>query len=209
MQLVVRTMLGVVLTTLCFGQVCAEETKSTWWPFGAKEEPTAPADAATPPMASEVAVADSDADSRFKWPSLPELTWPSFASESEEGTTPISPDATPKVDRRPSSRYTKAARPPRNSWAKKDPQAQPTEPATSPWQTVSEGARRVGDTTAAAWHKTVDAVTPGEDAPAATSAPVAQQQPSKSWWNWWGGDETEPEGPRTVTEWMAQDRLDP
>ena len=219
MQLVVRTMLGVVLASHCCGRVWAEETKSSWWPFGAKEEAAAPVDSTTPPVATEAATdvaasaeaaaAATDEDSWFKWPTLPELSWPSFSSEKEEGTTPISPEEAPKAARRPVSRYGRTARPTRNGWAKKDPAEQPTDPAASPWQAMTAGARRVGDSTSAAWQKTVDAVTPGESTPAATSAPVAQQKPAKSWWNWWGSAETEPEGPRTVTEWMAQDRLDP
>ena len=53
---------------------------------------------------------------------------------------------------------------------------------------------------------TIDAITPGDSA----SAPVAQQAPSQSWWSRMrGAPDPQPEGPRTVTEWMAQERLDP
>jgi hypothetical protein len=209
MQLVMRTMLGVVLATACSGSSTAEESKSSWWPFGGKEEtaePTAPPVEA-PSVAPEAVTTDAESDSWFKWPSLPELTWPTFTSD-EEGTTQISPDTSPKPTRRRQYGYGKAARPPRNSWAKKDPAEQPAEPTSSPWQAMTDGARRVGDTTTAAWHKTIDAVTPGESEPPATPQ-VAQQAPKKSWWNWWGSEESEPQGPRTVTEWMAQERLDP
>lgn len=62
----------------------------------------------------------------------------------------------------------------------------------------------MSESTRKAWHKTVDWVTPGDG----TEAQVVSE-PRESWWaRMWGSKEKQ-EGPQTVTEWMAQDRLDP
>jgi hypothetical protein len=67
----------------------------------------------------------------------------------------------------------------------------------SPWKSMSDGTKN-------AWHKTVDWVTPGDGSDVA----AVKSEPRVSWWDrMWGGEEEQ--GPETVTEWMAQDRLDP
>jgi hypothetical protein len=73
---------------------------------------------------------------------------------------------------------------------------------------MKNGTHRMENATASAWHKTVNAVTPGSDQP---KQQVAQQQPQKSWWSrmWGSSEEEKPDGPRTVGEFMAQKRLEP
>jgi hypothetical protein len=56
-----------------------------------------------------------------------------------------------------------------------------------------------------AWDKTINFVTPGDSA---ETAPVASERKSSWWHSMWGSEEKQ-EGPQTVTEWMAQDRIDP
>jgi hypothetical protein len=93
----------------------------------------------------------------------------------------------------------------RNAWVEKSPD--PARP--SPWQAVTNGASRVRESTKTAWRKTVDVLTPGE--PSATPPRVAERSPEPSFWNrMFPGDTPQaPEGPRTVNEWMGQERLKP
>ncbi|MEX2092121.1 MAG: hypothetical protein WD971_05560, partial [Pirellulales bacterium] len=86
-----------------------------------------------------------------------------------------------------------------NTWAQQPASTTTEAPSSSPWHSVSEGTRT-------AWHKTVDFVTPGDG----SDTPVVRSEPQESWWQrMWGSEEEKNEGPQTVTEWMAQDRLDP
>jgi hypothetical protein len=90
----------------------------------------------------------------------------------------------------------------RNTWV--EPNPEPAKP--SPWQAVTSGATQVKQSTANAWHKTVDMLTPGgEPEPRAR---VAQKEPS-IWSRMFSSETEKPEGPQTVTEWMAQDRVKP
>jgi hypothetical protein len=93
----------------------------------------------------------------------------------------------------------------RNAWVQDNPN--PNRP--SPLQAVKQGAQRVGDSTRRAWHKTVDVLTPG-DPPNSTSSRIARRDVKPPFWKrMFGADETQSQSPRTVTEWMAQERLDP
>jgi hypothetical protein len=76
-------------------------------------------------------------------------------------------------------------------------------------QTMSNGARRVGQRTRAAWHRTVDALTPGEQPqPSDPSSRVARRDDRTVWQRMFGADE-QPQGPQTVGEFIAQERIDP
>ena len=91
----------------------------------------------------------------------------------------------------------------RNAWVQENPD--PSRP--SPLQAVKQGAQRVGDSTRRAWHKTVDVLTPGD-------ASAAIQLPNRPSGNQATVLETDvgsgrAAGPRTIPEWMAQERLDP
>jgi hypothetical protein len=92
----------------------------------------------------------------------------------------------------------------RNAWVEQNPEA--TQP--SALQALSDGARRVGDSSRAAWDKTVDALTPGQPS-SQTSSRVVRREAGPPWWKRMFGAEEPPQGPQTVTEWMAQERLDP
>ena len=95
----------------------------------------------------------------------------------------------------------------RNAWVERR-QAEPEH--ASPWQAVSNGAHRVGASTKAAWNKTVDVLTPGDD-PKKPPARVAKRDSEPSFWSRMipGQESKQPEGPKTVPEWMAQERLKP
>jgi hypothetical protein len=86
----------------------------------------------------------------------------------------------------------------RNSWAQPPAETTAATPGPSTWNKVTESTR-------SAWHKTVEFVTPGD----AADASVASNEPRDSWWHRMWSSNEQPQGPQTVTEWMAQDRLDP
>jgi hypothetical protein len=269
MHLAKRVLMGVVIGSLCCGSLQAEESKS-WWPFKSREETSLPPVATAPPFATQTVTASppvtaapsaavtapatpptttttaAEPETWLKWPSMPEMKWPtagkdetttvvaqapvapapvapappamstaSTPSASTAATTPVlTPDPTitpipPEQPRRRPFGFGKAGQQEarKNTWANKEPD--PNAPAVSPWQSVKNGAKRVGNSTASAWHKTVDVVTPGDGSTQAAPTAVAQQEPKHHWWSWWRGDKEEPQGPQTVTEWMAQERLDP
>jgi hypothetical protein len=90
----------------------------------------------------------------------------------------------------------------RNAWAK--PSTEPEK--ASPWQVVTDGARRINTSTRNAWNKTVDVLNPFDN----KDSSVAQHQSRPSFWsNMFRVEDETPKGPSTVTEWMAQQRLDP
>jgi hypothetical protein len=96
-----------------------------------------------------------------------------------------------------------SAGPSRNSWYVPPAESR----RSSPWQAMKGGAHRVGQGTRAAWSKTVDVLTPWSNR---ESRHVAHRQPKPPLWKRaLGIAEEEPQGPRTVTEWMAQERLNP
>jgi len=193
--------LSALLALSCSGPLMAEES-TWWWPFGGDDTSSQVA-VSTAPTTPSPSVATGESDSWFSWPAMPEISWPELPFGSEaDGTNP-------QPARRP-RRYGmgKAAQSHRNRWAQNQQQAVTPTSDTSPWEMMTESARRVGESTRNAWDKTVDFVTPGE-APT-TPPPIAAQTQRPSWWSRLrGGDAAEPQGPRTVTEWMAQERLDP
>ena len=126
------------------------------------------------------------------------VTWPEFHMPEVSIPKPQLPRLWPKREQVDTAR---------NAWVEKSPN--PARP--SPLQAVSDGVRRVGDSTRTAWRKTVDAVTPGEPAPSVGAPPqvARRNQQPPLWKRMFGIEAPEPQGPRTVTEWMAQERLDP
>ena len=74
---------------------------------------------------------------------------------------------------------------------------------------MSGGARHVGQRTRAAWGKTVDAITPGGSSDSTSSRVARREDRPPLWKRMFGSEEQQPEGPQTVTEWMAQERVDP
>jgi len=92
----------------------------------------------------------------------------------------------------------------RNAWVQTSPD--PARP--SPLQAVRQGAQRVGESTRSAWRKTVDVLTPG-DASSADSSRMAQRETQPFWRRVFTVEEPAPKGPRTIPEWLAQERLEP
>jgi hypothetical protein len=89
----------------------------------------------------------------------------------------------------------------KNAWAV--PNAQPPL-KPSPMQ-------RFGQSTRNAWHKTVDALTPGDDSKSGgPSSRVARRDDRSVWQKMFGSDEPKKkEGSQTIGEFIAQDRIDP
>jgi hypothetical protein len=93
----------------------------------------------------------------------------------------------------------------RNSWVEKSPEFKDP----SPLDAMNDRARRIGQSTRAAWDKTVDALTPS-DGPDANSSRVARRDNGPPFWKrMFGNEPPQTQGPQTVTEWMAQERVDP
>jgi hypothetical protein len=128
--------------------------------------------------------------SGMAWPEfrLPQLPKPEFSLPR------------PTLPRLPGKTEAEQAR---NTWLEQN--ADPAEP--SPWQAVTNGARRVRQSSRNAWRKTVDLLTPGDDSPPIDGANVARREAEPSIWERMSGKKKEPEGPRTVTELLGQERL--
>lgn len=186
MHLTKRVILGV-LFALSIGSPSVAKDSSWWWPFGGNEEATS---ATSPPQSTGV--------TDESWVSWPEMKWPDMPSFDRASAEPTARSRAEVPNRR------SAARSKRNSWAKSRAAARPE--SSSTWQSFSGGIERVGQGTKSAWSKTVDAVTPGDQ----STPRVARHDTGGSWWSrMWGDDPQPAEGPRTVTEWMAQERLNP
>jgi hypothetical protein len=203
-----RALLGVMLAVALSAHGSAEETKAPWWHFGGgKGAPSAPATVApaptmrpaSPAMTPSPPVASEEKESWFSWPKWFESSTAAKPQSNDPFMTG-SAVATATPSRQPRTHYGKPAhRPkPRNAWAQQPASAKTQAPSSSPWKSLADGTR-------SAWHKTVDYVSPSATTPAASVA----REPHESWWHrMWGSDEKQ-QGPQTVTEWMAQDRLDP
>jgi hypothetical protein len=206
-----RAVLGMLLATVLVTTGVAEESTSPWWHFGTDQsapdaEPSmtaaptlTPSQTLAPPLTGSTVAAPAAEDKRWlKWPSLP-TTSLSKLKWSETTVTEVSPSELiqPKPRRDNFGKPSHVARP-RNAWAQPPAETTAATPGPSAWSKVTEGTR-------SAWHKTVEFVTPGE----APDTSVANNQPRDSWWRRMWSSNEETEGPQTVTEWMAQDRLDP
>jgi hypothetical protein len=159
----------------------AEEAGSWWWPFGGDDQTaqTTPDTPAAPQRTSQ----------RAEKPHSPTAS-----------RTPLAHWPEVKVPKLwPSKSQTDEAR---NAWAKPGPEPE----HASPWTVVTDGAHRVNTSTRNAWHKTVDVLNPFDE----PKTPVAKTESKPSFWrNWFHVEKDQPKGPRTITEWMAQERLDP
>ncbi len=80
---------------------------------------------------------------------------------------------------------------------------------SDPLAPVKSSAKKVSEGASKAWEGTKEIFTGGDKSAATAPKPAAANSPSL-WQKMFGGSEKkEPEGPRTVSEWMAQPRLDP
>jgi hypothetical protein len=205
MRPIFLALLVVLLIESSSSRMATAEQASSWWPFGrANDEQSSPFDAA-----EGAAVApDTEMDQ-------PEMTPDPGSAEPEARWMIDSPFAKvswprlhmPEISRPPMPRFL-AKRTEvdaqHNAWMEQEPDVTPP----SPWESVTDGFKRAGDSTRAAWHRTVDSLTPG-GSEATPSSRVAREG-GQSWWNrMFAPEEPEREGPQTVTEWMAQERLDP
>ena len=172
--------LSIALIAACSSLASGAESESRWWPFGGNDT-VMPSQATSPTMTPET---DS---SWFKMPSMPAFKSSDAASQSS---------AKRARARAPGKASTSR---PRNGWA----QADPAPKASSPWQSVKSGAQGLSQGTKKAWHKTVDAVTPGDKS---TDRLAKREPPKKSWWGRIWPSEEEPQGSRTIGEFMSQER---
>ena len=210
MRSTTRPVLGVLLAVAVGSTGFGQETKAPWWHFGRdKSEVTSapPAVTAAPTLTPSQTITPADVapvedESWLSWPSMPKMTWlepkPESAVTDPFATNTQVTTTNPRPQRSHFGKTPHATRP-RNTWAQQPASTTTTEPATSPWKSMTSGTRT-------AWHKTVDFVTPGDGA---AEAPVVATDTDPSWWDKMWGAEEKQEGPQTVTEWMAQDRLDP
>jgi hypothetical protein len=118
---------------------------------------------------------------RVIWPKMPEFPKPRlpqvFPSESQIDET-------------------------KNAWTGQS--ADPQRP--SPLQAVRDSAQRVGESTRAAWRKTVDTLTPGQRNAAPSRIASRELQPP-FWKRMFAPQPEPPQGPRTMSEWVGQDRV--
>jgi hypothetical protein len=182
-------MLSVFLMLCCCQTVAAEESSWSWlWPFG-QEEPAEQPYPTTDPSAHSAARRTADRATLRRSPRH------RIGVPGNDFPKPRMPQLWPGKPEADEAR---------NAWTEK--KAEPE--SASPWQVVTESTQRLGDSTRKAWHKTVDVLTPeylkADNRPASR---VAQRDPL--WKRAFGSGEKEPEGPQTVTEWMAQERLNP
>jgi hypothetical protein len=195
MRYTTHALLGVVLAGVVGTRCTAEEAKAPWWHFGkggsaTDTSPTMnPAPTITPavPPSAQVSADDS-------WFTLPKWSWLEPKPESAQNAQRTQQSRSHMRFGKPIHRNR-----PRNTWAQPPADATAQAPGSSTWQSMTNGTRT-------AWRKTVDFVTPGTE----SEASIAHSEPRVSWWDrMWGTEETTQEGPQTVTEWMAQERLDP
>ena len=207
MRLRLRALVGILIVGACVCNAAAAEPGSRWWPFGRREveESQPPASVASSrttapsPVGQQAPLPQEPADDQ------PEQRWMIDSPMAKVSWPRIHLPEVPSLQRPqfwPKKSDVDAAR---NAWAEQNPTA--TQP--SPLQAVADGARRVGDSTRAAWHKTVDAITPGDSSDGNNSRIARRQARPPFWKRMFGAEQWQPEGPQTVTEWMAQERLDP
>jgi hypothetical protein len=206
-------------------QLSAAESGASWWPFGADDKSATVA--TTTPLQQEAAGQTA--------PVQQTAAHDPFAAQQAQQTTTVYPRVAqappakdpPKsvtVDRGwswpaihlPEFASLQPPRMPQKNWGS-DPEIEisrntwyeePQQPAErSPWQAVKGSAQRVRQGTRNAWDKTVDVFSPGDDANGRLSRREETKPPL--WKRMFGMEEEKPQGPRTVTEWMAQERLDP
>ncbi|MCI0331781.1 MAG: hypothetical protein L0228_00980 [Planctomycetes bacterium] len=205
-----RALLGVMLVGWSCCQAMATEAGSKWWPFGQRRD----AEVARLPYAAPSA-ATSAPSMPGEQPSLPQYPTAEVPERRWMINSPLAKVSWPRVHmpelpkfQMPPSPWPKKSEidAARNSWVERSPD--PLKP--SPLQAVTDGARRVGQSTRRAWDKTVDAITPGDRSQPNSSRIARREDRPSIWKRMFGADDPrQVEGPQTITEWMAQDRIDP
>jgi hypothetical protein len=205
MRHTMRALLSGMLAVCCCCQATAEEKESGFWIFGQKAEikvaqpsdvtsSSVATDSATTAQAAPTPDSATTPNQERRWmlnSPLAKVSWPRV--QMPKPKLPPSPfPSRSDIDKA------------RNSWV--EPSPDPAKP--SPLQAMKQGASRVKLSTRNAWDKTVDVFKPGEPTQAESSR-VARGNNRPFWKRMLFVEPIEPEGPQTVTEWMAQDRVDP
>jgi hypothetical protein len=219
MRYTTRTLLvAIVIVASSAVEGTGAETSSRWWPFGKKgeanvaEPPKAATSSTTPPLTSpNMAAAHPSATAAA----------PSGATSATAATEPATKErwmfsspkgkvSWPHLNKPKTGMFAEkpANDATRNSWVD-----QPVTPKPSAFKPITDGAHKFSDNTKKAWKKTVAAVKGGEATPAAAGsnpgARVAKREVEPTFWKKMFGAKSELQGPQTVPEWMAQQRLDP
>ena len=220
MRHIARALGSVVLVIGCTRNLAAaDSTGSKWWPFGRHDgaveakvaQPPSLGTAGSTPLATprtsgvpsaplakqtQLPNAPADAAPKERWmfkSRTGKVSWPHL-------TKPQAPSTGLFAEKKPTA---DAAR---NSWAEQTP----APPKPSPLKPITDGARKVSTSTKNAWHKTIDALTPGDPTPAPRNGSrIAKRDVEPSFWKRMFGAQPEPQGSQTVPEFMAQRRLDP
>jgi hypothetical protein len=187
--------------------LAAAEAGSRWWPFGRTDaEELAPDDTVEDSAAS----GEGEANPLVMPPrepseEEPEPGWMIDSPLAKVSWPRLHMPELPRPKMPPFLAHQPEAEADRNTWAEPDS----VTPRSSPWQAMTDGARRVGDRSQAAWDKTIDALTPGGNSENASSR-VARRDQRQPWWKrMFRAEDRPPQSPETVSEWMAQERLDP
>ena len=83
------------------------------------------------------------------------------------------------------------------------------EDKASPFEPIESGARKVSDGTRQAWSGFKGLFTSNPKQQTSARARKKESKHKSSLWQQMFAPEPEPQGPQTVSEWMAQPRLDP
>jgi hypothetical protein len=218
MRSIARALVSVILVVCCSPTVVvAESTGSRWWPFGHHDDANAAqpsslgtagstplatprtSGAPTAPLASQPELPKNPADAE------PTEHWMFKSRKGKVGWPHLTKPQAPTTGL--SSGKAATADTTRNSWVT----PAPTPPKPSPLKPITDGAHKVAQGTKNAWHKTVEALTPGASAPTrSNSSPrIAQREVNPPFWKRMFGAEPEPQGSQTIPGFIAQQRLDP
>jgi len=205
---------------ICWTQTASAETGSRWWPFGQKDE----AAAELPPVTPAPSATTSPLLGSESYGNSPQLGVTAPLGPQSQGAA-VPPETTAKESwmyksdkgkvgwprlnkpKLPSFTAKQPTEAPRNSWV----QPEPVTPKPSPLKPITDGASKVGKSTKAAWHKTVDAITPGEPkSPSSrtSGARIAKKETQPPFWKRMWGEKPEPQPSQTMPGFIAQQRVD-
>lgn len=206
--------LGIVLVAFCMTSKAASESSgSTWWPFSHHEAAKPAAQVVGMGGSTPMAPPGSIGPTGQSTP-IPPTAAPGSTSSAAKDENWMLKSSKGKVGwphlTKPSNPFAKKESPAdaaKNSWVEK----QPAPPKPSPFKPVTDGAHKVAQGTKKVWHKTVNALTPGESEPAPHTprSHVAKHDAEPSFWQKMFGSKEEVKQPETVPQWMAQKRLEP
>ena len=224
MRHISRALVGVVLVACCSQTPASAESKG-WWPFskGAETKVVQPPAVAAPSTSPLPAQRPSGTLAQLpaapsQAPLNPQSPLPSTSADAAEKehwmlSSPKGKVGWPKLTKPHLPKTGLFAEKPatdatRNSWT----ETTPPYPKPSPLKPITDGAHKVSKSTKAAWHKTVDALTPGEPAPAprGSSARIAKRDAAAkpSVWKRMFGPDPEPQGSQTMPGFIAQQRVE-